>query len=398
MNTTILASIQEDISRHGVFLGLTSSKVVEFSISESESSIAELIDLSKKLGSVGRFSRPLSLHQTNEAIFIVDNGLNCLHTLQRHDLILKPYVGKCIPSTANLTTADRGIDGAFKRATFVSPRDISSYGNSSTLMLVLDHKQLRLLDNENENVTTMYEYMYLYELSQLLVTHDTIFIAGKRDITMLYLNFTHKKTLEFKYQQQERFHYQPSQKYQNSYNKLPYRQTYGFSVSNNYGFESLCTVARDDKHLFAIRSCYSKECPPTCNYNRRALVIINTQNEKLTELCSDDATSQIQQPRGLTKDSKNLYIWTDTRKSQDGIKQLKLYNASLNSKCTDCTERPQDLSLRTLHAGGTKIQAPSIQTKYTCISNMFNSLINGLQLQWFGGLRYQVLSVTLEYA
>ena len=128
------------------------------------------------------------------------------------------------------------------------------------------------------------------------------------------------------------------------------------------------------------------------------MVIINTQNEELTEFCSDDATSQIQQLRGLTKDSKNLYIWTDTRKSQDGIKQLKLYNASLNSKCIDCTERPQDLSLRTLHAGGTKIQAPSIQTKYTCISNMFNSLINGLQLQWFGGLRDQVLSVTLEYA
>ena len=118
-------------------LGLMSTFVVQFSVLEQNATVESLLDIREHLPPhISYKSSPSSFYQSTNGILIVDNGLNCIHSINTVDLTIGTHSGTFTTNVSSVT--DYGIDGSFNQATYNSPTYITSYGGNASSLLLLD--------------------------------------------------------------------------------------------------------------------------------------------------------------------------------------------------------------------------------------------------------------------
>ena len=153
INRHDLLYIQEDITRPGMILGLMSTIIVEFSMLDTTLTIEVFLNLGSRL-EIDQLShsKPTSFYQFNDTILIADNGLKCVHAINKSDLTIATHSGIC--SISPKLEQGYGIDGAFNHATYSSPTYM--VGETPTSVLLLDLGSIRKLDLISHRISTVY--------------------------------------------------------------------------------------------------------------------------------------------------------------------------------------------------------------------------------------------------
>ena len=143
-----LSYIQTERKSSGSFLGIQGKRVIKF---KANSFSGDIIDLAPN----HEFKELAAILQMDNFTLVVDRGLQCIVQIDSHGNTTRTHSGTCA------VTVGRTADGSFQEAKYKNPFDLASQNKDQTHLYVTNDGLLRLIDQENETVTTLYRAEWL---------------------------------------------------------------------------------------------------------------------------------------------------------------------------------------------------------------------------------------------
>ena len=357
-----------------------STSVVQFSILEENATIEPLLDIREHIQPhLSNKSSPSSFYQlTNAILIIVDNGLNCIHSVNTVDLIIKTISGICNKDESLVT--EHGIDGSFNQATYNSPTRITSYEYDAPSLLLLDLGSVRKLDFLSNTTSTVYQGDLKSSYNDLSVFSDSIALSCSDQLIILHRNFSKEQSITFSYRKKMKSPLMLMASIDSLVSSLFCRNlnTNWYSFGNNYlspkwqnpylanngrgfyqGSTTLCPVWRDyefhqvvwitPRHLIAILS-KTDEHPSTLAFinfadGSKMKILCSKKFFKKQSFCGD---MTVKEYSFIAKINRTLIVIPKT--SHSSVKHISAYTTVIHGKYI--THRISEYHLLSIYVHG----------------------------------------------
>ena len=123
------------------------------------------------------FREPTAILQMDNFTLVVDRGHQCIVQIDSLGNTTRTHSGTCAVAVG------RTADGSFQEVKYKNPFDLASQNKDQTHLYVTNDGLLRLIDQENETVTTLYRAEWL--LGRISFRDHQILIGGSQGILVL---------------------------------------------------------------------------------------------------------------------------------------------------------------------------------------------------------------------